>query len=397
MAGPNNRAFATSQTQMGLAIETVIGTPPAQPKYMFPVKSPKFNPDQMYIPDETLQGSMVQIYDLVQGMRYDAHGWEAPPYLDSFPIMLRALLGSTDNLITAPTNTTLAAAAAAGAPTVSTTASVAAGKWVTIGTAATLETHLVLSVSGAGPFTVTLVTPLINAQANGAAVTGLTGHQFSLLNNSVIGDQPPSVSIWDGDGEEWRLLTASQLDELTIKGNATGLTSYTCSWLANPATPNVAAPTTSYTQTQTPAPWTFFATLGGTYTPTIVDWEFSFKRGTKPIPALTGTVEYLQYFAGPLQATGKLVFTEQSSSPQLNQYLNGVRQALDCTLFDLITGFALNVHSTRCQFKKAEIDRSKEWVEVPVEFQLLPTTTDALAGGVSPVIATVANSITTSY
>lgn len=396
MAGPNNRAYATSETQMGLAIETVIGTAPAQPKFMFPVKAPKYKPDQSYIPDETLQGSMVQIYDLVQGMRYDAHGWEAPPYLDSFPILLRALLGSTDNLIAAPANTTLAAAAAAGAPTVSATASVAAGKWVTIGANATLEAHLVQSVSGAGPFTLTLAAPLVNAQANGAPVTGLTGHQFSLLNNSPIGDQPPSVSIWDGDGEQWRLLTACQLDELTIKGNATGLVSYTCSWLANPATPNVTAPTTSYTQTQTPAPWTFFALLGGSYSPTITEWEFNFKRGTKPVPALTGTTEYLQYFAGPIQTSGKLTFVEQGGSPYLNDYLTGLRQSLDCTLFDLLTGFALNLHSTRCQFKTGEIDRGKEWVEVPVEIQLLPTTTDALAGGVSPLIATVANATTTT-
>jgi len=65
MAGPNNRAYASAQTEIGLAIETAIGTLPAEPAYMFPVKSPDYDPDQAYIPDETLQGSMVSVYDLV--------------------------------------------------------------------------------------------------------------------------------------------------------------------------------------------------------------------------------------------------------------------------------------------------------------------------------------------
>jgi len=64
---------------------------------------------------------------------------------------------------------------------------------------------------------------------------------------------------------------------------------------------------------------------------------------------------------------------------------------------DVASGYALNVHSSSALYKTGELDRGKEWVEVPIEFQLLPTTTDALAGGVSPVIATVANSTTTAY
>ena len=397
MAGPNNRAYATAQTQIGLAIETTIGTAPAQPTYMFPVKSPKYEPNQIYLPDETLQGSMVAVYDLVQGMRYDTHGWEAPPYLASFPILLRGLLGSSDNLVTKPTNTTLSSPTTVGSSTVVVAASVAANDWINIGSGASQETHMVTAVVGTGPYTLTLNTPVINVINSGATVSGLTGHQFSLLNNSAVGEQPPSISIWDGDGEEWRLLTAGQVDQLTIKGNGTGLTSYSVTWFANPAQTSVSAPMTSYVGQQTPAPWTFFGQFEGSALPTITEWEFDFKRGVTPIPGLTGTVEYLEYFAGPLQCTGKLTLVEQSGSPYLADYLSGARGVLDCTLFDLLHGAALNLHCSEAQFNKASLDRSKPYVQVPVEFQMLPSTTDALAGGVSPVLATVANANATSY
>lgn len=398
MAGPSNRAFATATTEIGVALETTVGTLPAQPTYMVPVKSPKYKPDQSYIPDETLQGIMVSVIDMVEGMRYDQHGWSAPPYMDSFPVWLCTLLGSTDTVAAAPTNTTLASAAVVGAASISTTATIGVGKWFTVGSGAALETHQCTAVTGSGPFTVTLNAPLANPQPSAAVVAGLTGHKFSVLNNAVAGgDQPPSFSIWDFDGEEWRTMTACQVDELNIKGNATGLTEYTLSCMGNPAALNASAPSTSFAGLQTPAPWTFGMQLGGSVIPTVLDWQLNLKRGTKPIPALTGTQEYNQYFAGPLQCTAKFTLIEVSGSPYLNDYLNATRQSLDFTLFDMLAGGAFNFHSTSTLFTAGEIDRSKEYPTVPITCQFLPTTADATAGGRAPFNCTVANSVTTPY
>ena len=172
----------------------------------------------------------------------------------------------------------------------------------------------------------TLSSPLLYAQADGATVTPLNNHAFSLLNDAyVAGNQPPSATITDFDGEEWRQITAAQLDELTIKGNGTSLVEYTCTWFGNPATTGASVdppiPTSSYSGIQTPAPWSFYSLLGGTYTPTVMDWEFDFKRNVKPIPALTGTQAYFTYFASVLTASGKLDFIEQSGSPELDNFL----------------------------------------------------------------------------
>lgn len=394
--GGTGVAYATPLTEIGLALESTKGTLVSEPTYMFPIKSPKYKPDLMFIPDETLQGSMVGIYDEVEGMRYDSHGWDAPPYLDSFPVLVCAELGSADNKTAAATSTTLAAAATAGATTVSLTATAAAGSIIVLGTGITQETHLTTGVSGSGPYIVTLQFPLLFNQSNGSTVTGLTKHQFSLLNNANQG-QPPSCSLWDYDGEQWRTMTACQLDELTIKGNATGLVDYTCTWFGNAAGLNATPPTTSYGTIPTPPPWTAQILLGGSTVATVVDWSFEFKRGVKPIPALTGSQAYFEYFANVLQCTAKLTLVEQSGSPYLADYLNGTKQSLDVIVFDQTTGDMIDIHSTNALFITGELDRSKEWVEVQVEVQLLPSASDALAGGKSPVLITVGNSVTTAY
>lgn len=390
-----NHAFAVAETQIGLALETTPGTPVA-PAFYLPVRAPKYKPDLMLITDNTLQGSMVGVYDQVPGLRYDSHGWDSYPYLDSFGALLRCELGSPDNLVAAPANTTLAAAAAAGAMSISATASIAAGSWIVIGSGGTVETHQTNAVSGVGPYTVTLDYPLNYAQASGVTVTGLTAHQFSLLNNAGAGNQPPTATISDFDGDQWRQLAGCQLDKLTLKGAATALADYTCTWFGQAAT-TPAAPVPSYTTTQAPPAWTTRASIGGTQIGTIVDWEWDFGRGVKPIPALTGSQEYFMFFAGVLTSSGKLTVIEEAGAPQISSYLAGARESLDITVSDVRSGYALKLHSSLMMFKTAELDRGAEWVQAVLEFESLPTATDALAGGVSPVLATLANAQTAAY
>ena len=464
----NGIAYPVADTQMGLALETTRGTAVA-PVVWIPTKAPKYKPNLTLIPDQTLQGSMVQTYDLILGIRYDGHGWTAPIYADSFPYMLAAEFGSIDNLGTKPTGTiTLTSAATAGSTTVAFTGAtgLAAGQWFTIGTAAAgnIETHQLTSAT-------VLATPWIYNHAAAASVTFLNVHQWVLLNNQLgLGNQPPSVTITDFDGESWRQLTACQLDELSIKGNGTSLVEYTCTWFGNPATqfvevtgvaiattnsttitiasttlnqasivsgytvtgtgiggtwtvsantagvitvaggtgtpvvggtytfsPATITWTSSFGSVQTPAPWTAYIQIGGSFSPTLMDYEISFKRGVKPIPALTGTQAYFTYFAGPLMSSGKMTFIEQAGSPQLNNFLNAVRNTFEITLFDEANGTAIDIYAGKMQYKTGEIDRSKEYVTVMVEFEFLPTTTTPTAGGVGPCVVSVMNTHTTAY
>lgn len=402
MGNPYGQAFAVAQTTFGLALETTRGTAPAGGITTYlPVMQPKYKPDLTLLQDKTLQGSMVDTYSLVPGMRYDTEAWNSYPYMDTFPNLVRALLGSSDTLTAAPTGTTLSAAAVVGATTISTAASIPATSWIVLGGAAYPETHLVTAVTGSGPYTLTLQTPVLYAQPSGAAVTGLTKHQFSLLNNSTAGNQPPSYTLADFDGDQWRILTASQLDKLTIKGAGNDLATYDCNWFGNPAvspvTAGISTPTASFSSAEAVPSWTTMALVNGTQLAYVEDWEFDFGRGVKPIPAVTGTQEYYMYFAGPLTASGKITVVEPAGAPQLTQYEDGTTLTLDFTIYDIKSGYALNLHSTQAKFVTGDLTRSKEWVEADLTFDPLPSAADALAGGVSPVLVTCANGVTTAY
>lgn len=393
-------AIPTPETTIGIAKETTRGEAEA-PAYFLPVISPAYKPDRQYLPDESLQGSMVGIYDQIPGLRYDAHGWDQHLYLDSFPLLVMAELGSPDTNTAAPGATTLAASAAAGASSISTAASIPAGSYVVIagGSPGTLETHVTGTPSGGGPYTIPLLFPLVYAQAEGASVVGLTTHQFSLLNNSPsTGNQPPSMTIADFAGEtSWRQLTSAQLDGLNITGAADALPKAKVNWFCDPAVAPGSPPSASYTTAESPPGWTAQLILGGDPVGYVVSWEADFKRGVKAISAITGTQQYWQYFAGVLAATAKLTVLEDQAATWLTAFESGSTESVDLTVYDIKNGWAINIHSSKAKITAGSLDRSKEWLEVPLELHLLPTATDALAGGVSPCQITVANGVSTSY
>lgn len=391
-------AYPTPLSEIGLAIETERGTLAAAPTAMMKVKAPKYAPDQAYLPDDTIQGNMAKTQQTVRGMRYDKHGWDSYPYLDAFPLLVRGELGSADEVSLAPASTTLAAAATAQASTISVTGTVAAGDYVVIDAGASQESAVIASVTGSGPYSATLVYPLLYAHASGAQVVGLNAHRFALLNTGT--GQPPSLSLWDYDGEEWRTMSACQLDELTLKGSATALVDCTVSLIGNPATENATAPSVSYSNVHTPPPWTVQFLLGGTQVRYVEDWELPLKRSTKPIPDLTGAIEFDTYFADVLDLTGgKLTIKEQSGSPYLAKYLNGTQETFRMTLFDQSNGFVLDVSCSLTAYTTGEIDRGKEYVTVPLTFEPLPNATDttSTSGGVSPIAITIANATSTPY
>lgn len=385
--------YAVPQTSIGLALEVTRGTPLA-PTAWFKAKAPKYKPDLTMIEDDTLQGSMVKVYETIPGLRYDAHGWDSFLYMDVMPILVKAELGSSDTLTTALASTTLSAGAAVGATTITCTATTTSGQFIVIDTGGLLEANQI-KTGAAGLSPSTLLFPLNYAHNSGATVVGWTGHTYSLLNNSGIGNQPPSVTISDFDGEEWRQLAASQLDKFTIKGNATGLADYNCTWFAN-ASITPSNPTPGFTALDAAPGWTAMLMIGGAAKNYIVDWEVDMARNVKPVPALTGTQAYFQYFADAITCPGKLTVLEQSGSPELAAYEAGTTESLDIFVYDRQTGESIYIHSSKARFKTGEVDRSKQWVEVPLSIDLLPTATDATAGGVSPLKISVANATTTS-
>lgn len=89
--------FASARQWLGLGKEVTRGTAAAATVFL-PAKSPQWTPNITMLEDTGLRGSMVDIYDQVAGLRHDSMDWTMDVYADTFPALLRAILGSTDTI-----------------------------------------------------------------------------------------------------------------------------------------------------------------------------------------------------------------------------------------------------------------------------------------------------------
>lgn len=314
-------AFPVSATQLGVAVEATRGTA-AAPTAWLPITAPNHSPMLNMIEDKALRGSSVDIYDLIPGLRWDDYDFGGGVFLDTFPILILAQLGSPD------------------------------------------------TISGVGPYV----------------------HKFSLLNDG----QPPSLTLTDYDGGEWRQITAAQMDELGLKFVATGLLEHTSKFVGNGfVTPT--SPTPSFSAQRSAPAWSVVCKIGGTAITYIQDGTVDFKRGTKPIEALTGTQSPYEYFAGPLDTSGKITVIEQSGAPELADYLSGATESIEFTFTDPASSDTMDILMSTCRFKTGKINRGKEYVSVDLDFVALPNATDATAGGLSPVVISVTNAQAAAY
>ena len=93
MAGP----FLTANSYLGMVIETTEGTlPTSGTSYWLPVTTPQITPNQMFLRDEALRGSPTTVYDQVAAVRHDEFEFKTFLFADTFPVLLRSILGGTD-------------------------------------------------------------------------------------------------------------------------------------------------------------------------------------------------------------------------------------------------------------------------------------------------------------
>jgi len=89
--------FMTANSFLGLGIEAARNTAAASPTFI-PITSPQVTPMQVFLRDEALRGSPTTVYDQVAGVRHDEYDVKGYVYADTFPILLRSILGGTDTI-----------------------------------------------------------------------------------------------------------------------------------------------------------------------------------------------------------------------------------------------------------------------------------------------------------
>ena len=92
-------AYLVANSYFGIMPEATRGVlnTGGAPVYI-PVTSPQVTPMQTFLRDEALRGSPVMVYDQVQGVRHDEYDAKFYLFADTFPYLVKAVLGGTDTV-----------------------------------------------------------------------------------------------------------------------------------------------------------------------------------------------------------------------------------------------------------------------------------------------------------
>jgi len=323
-----------------MVIETTEGTlPTTGTVYWIPVSSPQITPNQMFLRDEALRGSPTTVYDQVQGVRHDEFEFKSYLYADTFPTLVRSILGSTD------------------------------------------------TVTGSGPYThkiKVLNTPSTGSQPPTYSILDFDGANYF----TVTGGQADSLALTFG---------AEAAAEATVKYLGNPYTSYTSAPTVF-ATQSLSAEHlipawdtaitiggTSYTNITTGE-----LTINRKTQPI-------FTLGTQaPYNLFAGPIEVTGKFTMVVNSTAD-VFSTGSSAYGLTRS----PEAISITLTDPNDATSSTQHSANFTMSAAQIQnikrtRGKEFTELEIEFTASANTTDA-ATGYSPIQTTFINGQSAAY
>lgn len=405
---PNPTTYASARQHVGFAVETTQGTAIAAPVVTVPVD--KFDPfDQpTWIDDKALRGSMVELYDVVQGVKHSEADFGGPAYFDTFPYLLSNIFGDLvySGTSTGAGGTTLSVGSAVNATSISCVASIPASTLIQIDTGTLSEVRLTTGVSGAGPFIVTFTGGLTNAHTLGATVQPIQAPfttAFSVLNAG--NGQPTSLTMFDFQGPTattgTRAYPGMCLSELTFKGTveSSGIdyTAKAMGWPSASATAFASAPSTARLQPTWEAKVALAGTLPAQAVLTVNDFEISIKRELEMIYTAGNTQNPYFIQRGKLTASGKLnaVVNDETFLTYLNSNTQPQMQLL---ISNGLTGanlLSLQVDALYTAFRDSKISRGKAAVEYAANFDLRANTTNAgYSGGYSPLTVTVQNGVT---
>ena len=220
-------------------------------------------------------------------------------------------------------------------------------------------------------------------------------YAISTLNSGS--GQATSYTLTDYNAINARQFAGCQFGSVDFKFNADGLLEYTAMAQGfQSATATV--PTASYTTVAQMPVWEGATSIAGSSATNLVDGNISIKRDLTPIFTVNNSQAPYQIFQGAVEVEGALTLVMEDDT-QLAYYLNNTQPILDID-FTQGSGSTLTqikFHLTKCAFEVAKVDRSKDFVELSVNFKAIANTTDqGASGGYSPIKVTLQNAKSTN-
>ena len=220
-------------------------------------------------------------------------------------------------------------------------------------------------------------------------------HTIATLNSQSSNGQPTTFTLSDYyslGSSSTRQFAGVQFAGIDTKFSADALVTYTAKGMGFQSA-TAANPTPSFSTVTPQAAWTGTVTLAGSVTATLAEGNVNIQRAVTPIFTVDGNQSPYQLFAGPLTVDGSLLLVFESDT-QLNYYLQNTQPSLAVD-FQSGTGASLvevKFNMTKCAFTVAKIERSKDYIELNVNYKAIANTTDAGASsGYSPVKVTLKN------
>jgi hypothetical protein len=389
----------THRSLLGAVREAVKGTPITTPALYIPVKTFGPGDEVKYHPDEGIRGSAVLRYNQIAGPIWANYDFGGDVFSDTFGIPMGGIFGENAATGTGGAATTLSASYTAGAATCSVTAVVTASQLIQVGVGNLAEVRKASSVSGAGPYIVTLDNPMSFSHANAAAVqVGVAApftYTFYLRNAGDL--QPASFTIADrylgAVANNTRFFPGMQFSEVSLKFNADGLLEYSAKAVGFTSAIGT-DPVSSYSAIVPEATWTGTTTIGGGSVLYAQTGEIVFKRKAEPIHTIDSTQGPYKIWVGPLEVTGKMTVVMEDDT-EYTRYLTNTQPSLDLNWSQALPlQQQVKVHATKAAYTLAKIERSKDYVELSIDFDCMANVTDiGQSGGYAPATVQLQSNI----
>jgi len=418
---PNPTVYPGAKTFLSGGVEAVQGTP-ATPAWTFPLED--FEPEDKptWIDDKSNYGDMAELHGVAQGPIHTEWSAKGPYFGDGSLFFVHNLFGDLveDGTYTGAGTTTLSSSAAAGATTISTVATIAATTVIAIdaGSGTLAEVRTVQSVTGAGPYTLTLNRALSFGHSSAVTVRPVTSpysHLSALLNSGT--GQPGSLAGLGGSLTlvDWQGLTTTVqaraysgccVSEITLKGNAESEFIMTdIKGLGWPSAAAAALPVAAATTAQPIAAWRTRLGLagpasGGTQVKTASEFEITIKRKLKAEFTLQNAQTPFLIQRGEVSVSGKLTVPVPADETHLTYMLANTQPQLQVVVDNGGAGaglLSLQVDVQKAAYKTAKIKKS-EAMGYEVAFDAISTSTNAgQSGGTSPIKIIAQNAVNQLY
>ena len=333
-------AYLVANSYLGIMPEATRGTlnSGGTPVYI-PVTAPQVTPMQTFLRDEALRGSPVMVYDQVQGVRHDEYDAKFYLFANTFPNLVKAVLGGTD------------------------------------------------TVTGAGPYTHNI--KLLNNASTGSQPQSYSIMDFDGANYfTMLGAQADQLEISFG---------AEAAAEATVKFFTNPYTSGTTATSPFSA-PNIETvhmiPAWDTVISVAGTPYTYIS--DGTLTIARKTAPIFTMGAQAPYQNFAGPIEVSGKFTAVVDSQSDPWSTGTGATA-----LTRSPQALVITFTDPNdssggTQFSVSFTMTQAQFQNVKRTRGKAYTEVEVEFTANADATDATTG-YSPIQANIINATATAY